>query len=382
MKLVKIISINLLLIFLIYNLIIFLMIGVSEVYRVYQDKKVEKNLDTSCVRYSCYQNYDSIPWAALHYREYSQIKFHYETPVVWRANKFKGKTITISGEHNTRLTLSNLENSDLLNLNAFFFGGSVMWGFGSNDENTIPSNFERLSKIKSYNFAESAWNSNQSLFYLIKLLKEGYKPELVVFYNGVNELAKCEKGARKNLKSNVIQEDILRDKFTTIRADSKLNFKYYISIPIEFFSNLKNKINRSNRVVDVLDTVNIETECSDKNRVSQIAENIEQNWEIANSLVDSYGGKFYAILEPHIIFNNYELYNFVDLKKEETRNIKNIYQEIEKKMENKEYFINFKNIFLNYKDNIPIFVDTHHTSPNGNLIVASEILTNIEKFND
>ena len=96
------------------------MIGVSEFYRVYQDKKVEKNLDTSCIRYSCYQNYDNIPWAALHYREYSQIKFHYETPVVWRANKFKGKTINISGEHNTRLTLSNLENSDLLNQNAFF----------------------------------------------------------------------------------------------------------------------------------------------------------------------------------------------------------------------------------------------------------------------
>lgn len=51
-------------------------------------------------------------------------------------------------------------------------------------------------------------------------------------------------------------------------------------------------------------------------------------------------------------------------------------------MENKKYFINFKNIFLNYKDNVPIFVDTHHTSPNGNLIVASEILKNIGKFND
>ena len=128
--------------------------------------------------------------------------------------------------------------------------------------------------------------------------------------------------------------------------------------------------------------LNQDNGCSDINRVKEIAENIKQNWEIANSLVDSYGGKFYAILEPHIIFNNYELYNFVDLKKEETRNIKIIYQEIEKKMENKEYFINFKNIFLNYKDSIPIFVDTHHTSPNGNLIVASEILTNIEKFND
>ncbi len=382
MKLIKIISINLLLIFLIYNLIIFLMIGVSEIYRVYQDKKIDKNLDLVCVRYSCYQNYDNIPWAALHYREYSQVKFHYETPVVWRANKFKGKTINISGEHNTRLTLSNLKNSDLLEQNAFFFGGSVMWGFGSNDENTIPSNFEKLSRIKSFNFAESAWNSNQSLFYLIKLLKEGYRPELVVFYNGVNELSKCEQGAKENLKSNVIQEDILRDKFITIREDTKLTFNYYFSIPIEFFSNLKNKINRSKGINDVFENLNLETECSDIEKVKQIAENVKQNWEMANSLVNSYGGRFYAILEPHITFNNYELYNFVDLKEEESRNIKNIYLEIEKKMAKKKYFINFKNIFLNYKDNFPIFVDTHHTSPNGNLIVANEILTNLEKFND
>ena len=49
---------------------------------------------------------------------------------------------------------------------------------------------------------------------------------------------------------------------------------------------------------------------------------------------------------------------------------------------NSEDLSDLPNIFLNYKDNIPIFVDTHHTSPNGNLIVASEILTNIEKFND
>ena len=379
MKLIKIISINLLLIFLIFNLIIFLMISASEIYRVYQNKKIEKNLDLTCVRYSCYKNYENIPWAALHYREYSQVKFHYETPVVWRANKYEGKTINISGKHNSRLTLSNLEDTDLLKQNAFFFGGSVMWGFGSNDENTIPSNFEKLSKIKSFNFAESAWNSNQSLFYLIKLLKEGYEPELVVFYNGVNELSKCEQSAEKNLRSNVIQEDRLRDKFITIKRETKLTFKYYFSIPLEFFSNLIHKVNRSKGIVKVVANLNQDTECSDINRVKEIAENIKQNWEIANSLVNSYGGKFYAILEPHITFNNSELYNFVDLREEESKNIKNIYREIEKIMINKRYFINFKNIFLNYKNDFPIFVDTHHTSPNGNLIAAKEILLNLEK---
>jgi hypothetical protein len=37
------------------------MIGVSEIYRVYQDKKIEKNLDLTCVRYSCFKNYENIP---------------------------------------------------------------------------------------------------------------------------------------------------------------------------------------------------------------------------------------------------------------------------------------------------------------------------------
>ena len=114
MKFFKIITINLLLIFLIYNLIIFVMIGASEIYTIHQDRKITKDENSICIRYSCFKNYENISWAALHYREYSQIKFHYETPVVWRANKFDGKTINISGKYNSRLTLSNLSDEDLI----------------------------------------------------------------------------------------------------------------------------------------------------------------------------------------------------------------------------------------------------------------------------
>jgi hypothetical protein len=380
MKFFKIITINLLLIFLIYNLIIFVMIGASEIYTIHQDRKITKDENSICIRYSCFKNYENISWAALHYREYSQIKFHYETPVVWRANKFDGKTINISGKYNSRLTLSNLSDEDLIKKKAYFFGGSVMWGFGSNDENTIPSNFEKISKIKSFNFAESAWNSNQSLFYLIKLLKEGHKPDLVVFYNGVNELYKCSSGAERNLRSNVIQEDNLRQKFITIRNASNLTFMYYFSIPLEFFSNLKNKLNRSKEVSKVVKNFTQSTGCSDKKR-EKITENVKQNWDLANKLVNSYGGKFYAILEPHIIFNKPKLYTFVNLSDNEKENISNIYSEIEKKMIHKEYFKNFKNIFLNYEQNFPIFVDTHHTSPNGNFIIAKELFNGLKVDN-
>ena len=41
-------------------------------------------------------------------------------------------------------------------------------------------------------------------------------------------------------------------------------------------------------------------------------------------------------------------------------------------MVNKKFFLNFKNIFSSYYNDL-IFIDTHHTSPNGNIIVAKEI---------
>ena len=36
------------------------------------------------------------------------------------------------------------------------FGGSVVWGFGSNDIKTIPSHFQDISGYRTVNFGESA----------------------------------------------------------------------------------------------------------------------------------------------------------------------------------------------------------------------------------
>ena len=372
MKYLKIIFLNFIIIFIFYNFVIFGMIGFSEIYRIYSDRDAEKNYNEKCIRYSCYSNYKDIQWARLHFREFNQLTFHYETPVIWRADKFKGKTINISGEYNSRLTISKIDSNNF-DKKAYFFGGSVMWGFGSNDQNTIPSHFEKISKIQSFNFAESAWNSNQSLFFLIKLLKEGHKPDFVIFYNGVNELSKCNTENLYNLRSNVIQEDRLRKKFVTLRDTSKLTFDYYFSIPIEFFSKLKNKIYRSNEIKN-LPILNQKAGCKDLKKTDKIAENVLQNWVLANKLVSDYGGKFFAILEPHIIFNNSEIYdlNLMGLNTEQKENIENVYSVLEQKMVNKKFFLNFKNIFSSYYNDF-IFIDTHHTSPNGNIIVAKEI---------
>ena len=185
MRVIKLIIINLFFLFALISVIVFGIVVFSEIVRFTKKNFLYKN--DECIRSSCHKVYENNYWAKKHFHEYSQIKFHYQSPVVWRADKFDGETINIDGIYNTRKTVSKKIDQDVPNKIVYFFGGSVMWGFGSNDENTIPSHFQELSGYKSFNFGESAWTSDQSLIYLIKLIKDGHKPDYVVFLNGIND---------------------------------------------------------------------------------------------------------------------------------------------------------------------------------------------------
>ena len=114
--------------------------------------------------------------------------------------------------------------------------------------------------------------------------------------------------------------------------------------------------------------------CVNKKLGKDIANNLVQNWEIANQLVRKYGGNFYAILEPHMYFTNTKLdpaldKYYIPIYKEE---MKYIYGIIEKLGEEKNYFINFKSIFNDIEEEY-IFIDGIHISPNGNKIIAENV---------
>ena len=74
-----------------------------------------------------------------------------------------------------------------------FFGGSTMFGVGQRDEHTIPSEIARLAEeagvpIEVHNYGLPGWVSWQELQYLERLLAAGEEYDLVVFYDGFNEL--------------------------------------------------------------------------------------------------------------------------------------------------------------------------------------------------
>lgn len=74
-----------------------------------------------------------------------------------------------------------------------FFGGSVMFGVGQRDQHTIPSEVARLAEeagiaVEVHNYGLPGWVSWQETLYLERLLAAGEQYDLVVFYDGFNDL--------------------------------------------------------------------------------------------------------------------------------------------------------------------------------------------------
>jgi len=73
------------------------------------------------------------------------------------------------------------------------FGGSTLWGTGSRDRDTIPSIVQqeldgRGIEANVLNFGEAGYVSTQNVIALLEELKRRPKPDLVVFYDGVNDV--------------------------------------------------------------------------------------------------------------------------------------------------------------------------------------------------
>ena len=88
-----------------------------------------------------------------------------------------------------------------------------MWGTGSRDGETIPSLYAARTGRIVRNFGESAYTAHQDLEMLMWLLQDGERPNVVVFYDGVNDVwHKC--GAQVTSFSNA-EEPKMRWRLST-----------------------------------------------------------------------------------------------------------------------------------------------------------------------
>ena len=316
-------------------------------------------------------NYKGVEWADAYWREHFTRRFEYDSYVGWRGIAFKGTHLNID-DHGYRVTLNSMEPSDDIREVAFL-GGSTMWGEGSNDANTIPSLFAGMvDSAHVRNLGQWAFTARQSLISLQQEIAQGYRPDWVISYDGVND---APYGRRSF--ANKREEQI---RIALKGADrNSLPFlwatKRFARALMMIFSGDEDKLPDRYLV--------------DEAKSLECARDVLESWLSLKATCDAYGTNLLVILQPNAGVGQPNLSNlknfgkgFLEDGKAETT--ARYYDQIKSLLQNDRYdvllphFIDLTSAF----DEVPnVYLDFCHVSPNGNAIIAEEVRLRLNKMN-
>jgi lysophospholipase L1-like esterase len=140
--------------------------------------------------------YADSAWFPAYLDEYrSTFRMRWKPYVYFRRVPFQGSMIQVDGQGRRRTVPAPRTATDTVRV--FFFGGSTMWGSNQRDPATIPSvTSRRLNEsgrgdlaYEVTNFGESGYVFTQEMLELQLQLRAGNVPDVVVFYDGINDIA-------------------------------------------------------------------------------------------------------------------------------------------------------------------------------------------------
>lgn len=304
------------------------------------------------------------------FTDYNRVQHQYEPFVGWKTLPYKGKTLNIN-EKGERIHVSGSEMKKEKVVH--FFGGSTMWGEGSDDQHTIPALFnEANAQYEVHNHGQLAYNSRQELDALISMYSKGERADVVIFYDGVNDAAFLCPNDIKQLPAHRLVP-MYREKLYVGKSQEVKGLLGKV-----FYENILKAVHK---VTYKPTPENSPYDCaSNPDKAEEIAEMLMKNWEMANEIVTNRNGKFIAVLQPAAFIGKPKT-NHLELDEELGKNFKEIYKRIQQKIRerNHDWIVDLSNSF---DGDEYIFIDFCHVSPNGNEIIAREISSVVNAQNN
>ena len=305
---------------------------------------------------------------------------------------------------NYRQKFINFKKNDFFNI--IFLGGSTVFGALVKDNETIPVYFEQIlinksdyPKLNVINLGQASYNFRENILILQNLLIDGYKPDLVIIYNGINEIWNLKDLIREG-KENEIKYDQTGNKYIKYLIDNQNNYINFHNLPIIKF------LKKTFLHIDGFVTNNI---YDYKKKITPLSVNFIDNFSIHVSdiytntyktlsyLSSNYDFHIIVFLQPtrgHYSLkkncwikrnNGTSTFYFTEVKNEQ-KNLerldlfyKILYEKIMKKTNNYKNkninIFNISNVFSNHNClNDPIFSDSiGHLNSLGNRLIAEEI---------
>jgi hypothetical protein len=305
---------------------------------------------------------------------------HFEPYYHWRRNGFIGEFINISPD-GVRLTVKEDIRTDAKKI--FMYGGSTLWGSGSPDGQTIPSILQSLlgEDYDVYNFGETGYVSTQELNYLLYQLSIGDIPDVVIFYDGVND-------AYAGAYSPAIPRDPheLREREEEIRA--KIEQGWFTGRATELYD-----LSNYKRLVGYLRSILFTDTQAHKKWDKQVKKSIKSNSILVLDMYEAhirqvkalsreYGFEVLFFWQPGLFSLTRKTPSYEQSIIERASPVwvesqQEVYRVAKDRLVNREnegvFFLG--NIFDEVDE--PIYIDWCHIGPNGSEIVAREMFNHI-----
>ena len=154
-------------------------------------------------------SYRDAPWLAEYVREFQASRLEWLSYLYWKRRPMEGRYVNVDSNGVRRTISPAPTNAAGPVRTVWVFGGSTTWGEGARDEHTIPSELERQLREKGVNVrvvnqGEGGYVSTQELIKFLLLLREGGRPDAVVFLDGVNDTYSAWENGRAGIPQNEV----------------------------------------------------------------------------------------------------------------------------------------------------------------------------------
>ena len=138
--------------------------------------------------------YQGKSWAAEYFSSLKRVRMRWYPYVYWKGTPMTSRYLNIDPNGN-RVTWNQPRQAGdgRPALRIFMMGGSTTWGTGVRDDHTLPSLLaQRFAHNPAFdvevtNLAQIGYVTTQELGLLYQLLRQGQRPDLVIFNDGIND---------------------------------------------------------------------------------------------------------------------------------------------------------------------------------------------------
>lgn len=358
-------------------LIIFLLLEIGlGIFYHYHDKSGIDNNTERIIASGVYENLEDEEIKIIH-RELREQDMVWEPYLHYRFKPMSGKHNTIY-KNGLRKTANPSLKDSATAIKIFCFGGSTMYSSGARDEYTIPSELSKLihqkfpeQNVEVTNFGCHGYTRATENIQLQRELIKKNIPDIVIFYDGVNEIISAHQNNEAGSPTNAYN----RKREFKIAHSYKKRLKLVMTSSnlYRFITTLQRKLFSGNAYIQL--------EARSDALATDIANNYIGLVHISKSMEQAYGFKVFNFLQPNI----YSKKNLTEAEQnyyKEQEYYKNLYTlsynqvRLDSLMIKDTTFVDISDVFDTTEKTI--YFDFCHTGEFGNQLVANKIFEHIQ----